>query len=71
MTLFIILRNLEEKKCPITGNHLNKLWGIHTVEPLKNHVAKVYLITCRNVPNITLNSKSSLQTSMYILILIP
>lgn len=66
MTLFIILRNVEKNKCPITGNQLNILWCIHSVEPVKNHVVKVYLIAWGNLPSITLNLKSSLQRSMSI-----
>lgn len=44
MTLFIMLRNVEENKYRITGNQLDILWCIRSVEPVKNHVVKVYLI---------------------------
>lgn len=40
------------------------------MELVKNHIVKVYSIARGNVPNITSNLKSSLQRSMYILILI-
>lgn len=70
MILFIILRNLEENKCPITGNQSNRLKNQNKLI-FKNQVANVYLTTSRNVSNVTLNLKSSSQRSMCILILIP
>lgn len=50
--IYIILGNLKENTYPITGNQLNRLWGIHTVQPLKNQNKLIFKkSSCKSIFN--------------------
>ena len=68
---FITAKRWKQPKCPLTDEHINKIWYIHTMEyysAVKKNEILIHVAIWMNLENIMLHKRSQSQKTTYCMI---